>query len=132
MIRILHVEDEPMKARIVDRLIRHVAGRAGVELEVAHVASLIDLPRSGSFDGVVSDWQLPICPGEAVHDHGGWRVVSWAEARGIPVAVISGSDRPQRWVDGPDARWAPAGEWLPAVEWLVESVVAQAERAGAA
>ena len=137
ILRVLHVEDEPNKARAVGRIARIAATLLGVELALVHVGSVAEAYSVGGgassrFDAVISDWCLPLSKGEGPSGRGGVAVVAWAVLRGLPVAVISGSDRPDVFPTSAACRWIDAGEWRDGLDWLfrvaLHNAIREAER----
>lgn len=126
-LRVLLVEDDHHKARAIKRLLTATARQAKVEIEVRRIETLADMPLRDrdvspeNFDAVVTDWSFPIRRGGGIAHNAGAAVVSYAETRGLPVVVVSGSCRPDRWRDTPARRWSES--WLDDLTWLVDVVL---------
>lgn len=112
-LRILVVDDQPVKARLIERVLVAGARAAGIgALEVVQAggvdAALAEDPEA--FDAVASDWNMP--------NGGGLRVVDWALEHDLPVIVISGSEPPAWWIDDRLKRWAGC-DYSQAATWLL-------------
>lgn len=118
---VLHVEDDDLKARAVERLVRRVAGvgyrRAATATEALAILQGAERPLA-----VLSDWNLPFLPATRPYGSAGATVVAIATAAGLPVLVVSGSVRPEAWALGryKGARWAL--DWPREVEAFVAEV----------
>ncbi|MEC7520139.1 MAG: response regulator [Myxococcota bacterium] len=111
-LRILHVEDEFLKASAVRKALHRAASGRGYAVEVETLTRLALLPsvEHRAFDAVITDWNLrPGC---------GSTVVAWAAERRLPVVVISGGERPWTWTDTTRKRWAGV-DWCAGLEWLL-------------
>lgn len=110
-IRVLHVEDDPMKARTIARGLTLAAKALGVELDFAHWDNLADAglyAMAGGVDLILTDWCFPAADGEGEVEGMGDHVVAYAREFGIPCLVLSGSERPEDFRDGERLRW---GGW---------------------
>lgn len=110
---LLHVEDDDLKARAVDRALRRRLATACAGTGVR--ASGLDTVRARTLeeglevlasrpDLLITDWAFPRAAGGAVDREAGALMVAAAEARGVPWIVVSGSlvrpgYDPERWVD---------------------------------
>lgn len=96
--KILLVEDDDLKARLLQRVCRvHGIETEKVEYMIAAVRTIQE--RGNEFAGVLTDWQFPFREddGRGPRDGAGRYVYDEARRAGLPVAVISGRELP---VDG--------------------------------
>lgn len=124
MIRVLHVEDDDLKARMIERLLPVLARRRGLEVDLVRAHSLAEARgvfAGGALHAVVTDWHFPFFHGGEPDDERGRHVVRWAGYHELPVIVVSGSERPPDWRDTERAIWAgdimaDLGRFLGAIE----------------
>lgn len=95
--RILLVEDDPLKERVVTRIIRHHL--EGVEVDhkdhgVAGLAAILE----GSYKLLICDWDFPICPRDGIMSGAGAELVELAKKRGLPVIVCSSHEKPDNFL----------------------------------
>lgn len=93
-LRVLHVEDEDVKARSVERLIQGFARRAGFAVQVDRARTLAEAGGDLSYYGlIVVDWCFPTRAGAGIVDGLGASIVELAAEAGVPAVVVSGGMR---------------------------------------
>jgi hypothetical protein len=105
------LEDCPMKARTIARIVRMVRP----DLPIIRV-SYLDPGLIQAADAVITDWHYPRELG-GVPVESGAEALALAQARGVPVVVISGSLRPDH---VPAEVWAD--DWTGAIRALLEEL----------
>lgn len=131
MIRVLHVEDDDLKARMIERLLPVLARRRGLEVDLVRAHSLAEARgvfAGGALHAVVTDWHFPFFHGGEPDDERGRHVVRWAGYHELPVIVVSGSERPPTGatpsgLSGPAISWRTSGaSWALSRKTTTESV----------
>lgn len=109
--RLLHFEDEPLKARTIRRVIKRLRPDLAYEhYENANAGRRIlwNEVEGGNICGVVTDWTMPMLGGGQSKRDAGAIVARDCLRLGVPVVVVSGGPKPD-WFDG---------EFGTAVAWI--------------
>lgn len=95
VLKVLHVEDQDVKARSVGRWLTSVARSRGFAVEVVRAKTLAEANALdfSDFGLVVSDWCFPLNAETAPYDGAGASVIETAARAGVVSLVISGGMR---------------------------------------